>query len=170
MNKSSIQIKSALQVFQVPIWAFKEKNTQTTKDLFESLLLLSQSVVLSSEPLDIQRRQSGSILEALLYPLLHTDEDKNEKHRTHIMLLTELLLFEWTCPLRRWYDCVCAYSVMVVSRSLSLRFCSSSCVSFSRSCERVVSTQTSISRTFSWSSAACCSASRSWWRQTNARL
>lgn len=55
-----------------------------TTDLFESLLFLSQSVVLSSELLNIQRRQPGSILKALLHPLLHTDEDKN-KNREHIM-------------------------------------------------------------------------------------
>lgn len=54
------------------------QNRQIATDLFESLLLLSQSVVLSSELLHIQGRQSGSILKALLYPLLHTDKDENK--------------------------------------------------------------------------------------------
>lgn len=57
----------------------------------------------------------------------------------------------------------CTYSVTVVRSSLSLRFCSSRWTSFSRSCNRVVSRQTSNSRVFSWSWSACCSASRSWY-------
>lgn len=42
------------------------------------MLLLSQRIVFSSELLHVQGRQSGSILEALLYPLLHTDDDRNK--------------------------------------------------------------------------------------------
>lgn len=57
----------------------------------------------------------------------------------------------------------CTYSVMVVRRSLSLRFCSSSCASFSFSCERVASRQPSSSFAFSWSLAASSSASWSWY-------
>lgn len=59
------------------------KDKQQT-DLFESLQLLPQSDVLSSELLDIQARQSGSVLEALLDPLLHADYDKN---RTRINIM-----------------------------------------------------------------------------------
>lgn len=64
----------------VPRWAFIETThkTETTIDLFESLLLLSQNIVLSSELLHIHWRQSGSILQALLHPLLHTDTTKTQ--------------------------------------------------------------------------------------------
>lgn len=157
MNESSprsFQRKAVPRVFQVPRW--------TTTDLLKSLLLLPQSVVFSSELLNVQGGQSGSILKALLYPLLHADEDTNKTEHTLCRVATVWI------DMAHWEDgallsdCVCAYSVMVVSRSLSLRFCSSRCVSFSRSCERVVSRQTSNSRTFSWSWATCCSASRSW--------
>lgn len=54
------------------------------------------------------------------------------------------------------------YSVMVVSRSLSLRFWSSSCASLSWSCERVVSRVASSSFTVSCSWATCCSDPKSW--------
>lgn len=67
-----------------------------SQDLFESLLLLSQTVVLSSELLNFQAWQSGSVLETLLYPLLHADFDKNKKTEQ------ELCLFETMYPLRRW--------------------------------------------------------------------
>ena len=61
------------------------KNRQF-QDLFESLLLLSQTVVFSSELLDFQAWQSGSVLETLLYPLLHADFHKHKIDNTREVL------------------------------------------------------------------------------------
>lgn len=42
-------------------------------DLLESLQLLPQSAVLSSQLLQVEAGQSGSVLQALLHPLLHAE-------------------------------------------------------------------------------------------------
>lgn len=158
----SIQMKAVTQVLQVPKWAFKRKNTEQTNT--------NRPFSVSAAPLS----ECCSLLWASQYPVkavwLHPRGPavpaaacwwRQKEKNTLCKVISELMF-----PLRGWHIVVglafCAYSVMVVSRSLSLRFWSSRCASFSCSCERVVSRQTSNSCTLSWSWATCCSASRSW--------
>ena len=165
----SIQMKAVTQVLQVPKWAFKRENTEQTN--------INRPFSVSAAPLS----ECCSLLWASQYPVkavwLHPQGPaapaaacwwRQKEKNTLCKVISELMF-----PLRGWHIvvrlCFRAYSVMVVSRSLSLRFWSSRCASFSRSCERVVSRQTSNSCTFSWSWATCCSASRSWCKTTTTK-
>lgn len=122
---------------------------RVTTDLLQPLLFFSQAVVLSSQPFQVQAGQPGSILQALLNPLLHADGDvKSHKVNQRGPAFRTL---SPPCGGTTADEYARTHSVTVVRSSLSLRFCSSRYASFSRRCKRAVSRPTSNSCVFSWS-------------------
>lgn len=127
------------------------------------LSLCCSSLRLLFSPLSFSRSRQGSLAPSsrpcwtrccMLIVTRKRTPPKINQHDTVFIILVQM---------QHGCENILAYSVTVVRSSLSLRFCSSRWMSFSRSCNRVVSRQTSNSRVFSWSWTACCSASRSWY-------